>query len=365
MSHVAFERIEYVGTAPAARTSGSTSSSATTITGDDLTGWPTGGVNGRFWVVLGRGTSAEEKVLCASRSSNTLTLDDVSDRGEDGTTAATHASGTTMEHVATASDLAEANQVVRQTLGAVTAKGDLLAGTAAGAVDNLGVGTNGQVLKAASGQTTGLQWGDTVVPDSAAGSGLGVSTGVLSVNVGTGLEVSSDAVRIAAAAAGAGLSGGAGTALAVNVDDSTLEINSDTLRQKDGGTTLAKMAAAAMPRWIVGPFVVSSLAGSGTQTMSVGSSVEETVTMEAGSIIGISVAMNDARSAGTATFEVYKNGSGTGLTVTINGTNTQFHYATQARGSDTFVAGDRLTIVATSSSLGGANNASAQILCSL
>jgi hypothetical protein len=113
---VAFEKIEYVGTAPLARTSGSTSSSATSITGDDLTGWPTGGANGRFWVVLGRATSVEEKVLVASRSGNTLTLDDVSDRGEDGTSAATHAEGTTLEHVATASDLAEANAAVRRVL---------------------------------------------------------------------------------------------------------------------------------------------------------------------------------------------------------------------------------------------------------
>ena len=41
----------------------------------------------------------------------------------------------------------------------VLAKGDLIAGTAANAVTNLPVGTNGQVLTAASGQTTGLQWG--------------------------------------------------------------------------------------------------------------------------------------------------------------------------------------------------------------
>jgi hypothetical protein len=38
------------------------------------------------------------------------------------------------------------------------AKGDLVAGTAASTFTNLSVGTNGQVLTAASGQTTGLQW---------------------------------------------------------------------------------------------------------------------------------------------------------------------------------------------------------------
>lgn len=40
----------------------------------------------------------------------------------------------------------------------VTAKGDLLAATGAGAVTRLAAGTDGQVLSAASGQPTGLQW---------------------------------------------------------------------------------------------------------------------------------------------------------------------------------------------------------------
>jgi hypothetical protein len=50
------------------------------------------------------------------------------------------------------------------------------------------------------------------------------------------------AAKIASAVAGSGLSGGAGTALAVNVDDSTIEINSDTLRVKDAGIVAAKIA---------------------------------------------------------------------------------------------------------------------------
>lgn len=42
----------------------------------------------------------------------------------------------------------------------VNAKGDILAATAADTVTRLAVGTNGQVLTAASGQATGLQWAD-------------------------------------------------------------------------------------------------------------------------------------------------------------------------------------------------------------
>jgi hypothetical protein len=40
----------------------------------------------------------------------------------------------------------------------VTTKGDLLAATASATVARLGTGTDGQVLTAASGETTGLQW---------------------------------------------------------------------------------------------------------------------------------------------------------------------------------------------------------------
>jgi len=46
------------------------------------------------------------------------------------------------------------------TAGTVDAKGDLIVGSADDAVARLGIGTNGQVLTAASGATYGLQWSD-------------------------------------------------------------------------------------------------------------------------------------------------------------------------------------------------------------
>lgn len=66
------------------------------------------------------------------------------------------------------------------------------------------------------------------------------------------------------------------------------------------------------------------------------------VMVRPGSIIGISVASSEARTAGTATFEVFKDGTGTGLTTVLNATDTQYASTTQAESLDTFVAGARL-----------------------
>jgi hypothetical protein len=62
---------------------------------------------------------------------------------------ANSATGTGLEWAAESGGIAPAT---------IDAKGDLLAGTANDTVARLGVGTNGQVLKANSGTSTGLQW---------------------------------------------------------------------------------------------------------------------------------------------------------------------------------------------------------------
>lgn len=54
------------------------------------------------------------------------------------------------------------------------------------------------------------------VNDAYAGAGLTVSSDVLAVNPGTGIEVVSDAVRISTGAAGTGLTGGGGSALSID-----------------------------------------------------------------------------------------------------------------------------------------------------
>ena len=86
--------------------------------------------------------------------------------------------------------------------------------------------------------------------DLKANGGLKIDGGELTVEptdfAGTGLEDDGDTLRIAASAAGDGLGGGAGSALSVNVDDTTVEINADTVRVKDLGIVTAKLADNAV-----------------------------------------------------------------------------------------------------------------------
>jgi hypothetical protein len=92
---------------------------ALTIVCDDLSNYPTGAA-GPFYVVIDRGQVSEEKILCSSRSSNTITVFSdglTTGRGEDDTTVASHAIGAELEHVFTATDADEANAHVNATTG--------------------------------------------------------------------------------------------------------------------------------------------------------------------------------------------------------------------------------------------------------
>ena len=110
-------RREYVGGAQTARLTSALGNTTAdlTIYCNDLTNWPTG-VDGRpFYVVIDRGTVAEEKILCASRSGNTLTVFDdgvTTGRAADDTGIVSHSINATIEHVFTATDADEANAIV-------------------------------------------------------------------------------------------------------------------------------------------------------------------------------------------------------------------------------------------------------------
>lgn len=115
-------RREYVGAAQKAYLTAALGGSTAnlTITCDNLTNWPTG-VSGRpFYVVIDRNTASEEKILCASRAGNTITVYDdglTNGRAADGTSITTHSINAEIEHVFTATDADEANAHVNASSG--------------------------------------------------------------------------------------------------------------------------------------------------------------------------------------------------------------------------------------------------------
>ena len=142
----AITRKQYKGAAAQTTITSGINAAATTVQIASNTGWPSS--TEPFYVVISPGTAAEEKCL-ATISSTTLTLT----RAQDDTTAQTHSSGATIYPVFTADEADEANFVASRW----TTKGDLVTfdGTD---VARQGVGTNGHVLTAASGETNGIKW---------------------------------------------------------------------------------------------------------------------------------------------------------------------------------------------------------------
>lgn len=163
----AYDRKSYSGNAVPTSLASNISAADTLINTVSSTGYPDGS-GGPYEIVLNPHGATEEKVLCSSRSGTAHTVA-TGGRGYDGTSAAAHSAGESVEHILTAIDLDEANQVVHATLGAVTAKGDMLVATAAGTLGKLAVGNAGQVLTADASQATGLRWGSaaTFVPATA------------------------------------------------------------------------------------------------------------------------------------------------------------------------------------------------------
>jgi hypothetical protein len=82
--------------------------------------------------------------------------------------------------------------------------------------------------------------GAVTTPKLAAGAVTTAKIGTGEVGTTNLADSGVTAAKIAAAVAGGGLVGGAGIALAVNVDNSTLEVASDIVQLKDGGTPFAK-----------------------------------------------------------------------------------------------------------------------------
>ncbi len=127
-------RRSYEGAAQAAQLTedlgGSTSN--LTIECSDLTNWPTGTGDRPFFVVIDRGKATEEKILCASRSGNVITVYDdgiTNGRGADDTSITAHATNAVIEHVFTATDADEANAHVNADANVHGVSGDIVGTT--------------------------------------------------------------------------------------------------------------------------------------------------------------------------------------------------------------------------------------------
>lgn len=100
------ERREFAGAVVETTLSSGISGTDTTISVVDGSTFPTGSSGNPFVIVISRGSASEEKVLCSSRSGNSIT---VSSRGYDGPSASSHLSGATVNHVLDATAVQDMN----------------------------------------------------------------------------------------------------------------------------------------------------------------------------------------------------------------------------------------------------------------
>lgn len=100
------KRREVLGSVVKTTLSSGISDSASSISVDDGSTFPTGSDN-PFVIVINRGRVNEEKILVTSRSTNTFT---VAQRGYDGVPANSHLSGSEVDHVLDAESIQDMNK---------------------------------------------------------------------------------------------------------------------------------------------------------------------------------------------------------------------------------------------------------------
>lgn len=198
-------RRAYEGAGASTTLNGAFAAGATTFSIAAATGWPYGA--NPFFIVVEPGTANEEKILVTRTNSGDLTLTVSGSRGADGTTDVTHADGSTVYPVFTATDADEANELA----STWTTKGDIVT-HGASTFERLAVGTDGYLLTADSTASGGISWGvidtdqiatnavtaDKIAADSVTGSELAsnsvAATHIVDGSVGTA-ELAADAVN--------------------------------------------------------------------------------------------------------------------------------------------------------------------------
>jgi hypothetical protein len=169
---------KYSSISVATTLNGTISSSATTITvATGTAALLLGGVTlsagnvDQFAIAINPDTSGEEICFVTAVSGDILTVV----RARAGSTALTHTTGATIQHVLTGEDLDFFGS--QSPTGYITAKGDLLAGTAANAIARRSVGSDDQALVADSTTATGLSYKGVVITSTFAKGSIAVGTG--------------------------------------------------------------------------------------------------------------------------------------------------------------------------------------------